>query len=242
MHVTQAGSGIVRMEEAVTHLHIPVSDRNGYSNAQITSYRTRKELNYAPPLRMEVTAWAEGRLHGTAGFGFWNHPYAPGEGIFRLPKAVWFFHATPPNNMALAKGVPGYGWKAATFNAMRWQFFALLPAAPVGFLVMRVPVLYHLLWGIGQRAIGVSEHLLDPNLIYSPHHYAIEWLPYEVRFYVDGAEVYRTAMSPSGKLGFVAWVDNQYAVVTPQGRFQWGLVGTSQPQTLHLERIQIVSL
>jgi hypothetical protein len=43
-------------------------------------------------------------------------------------------------------------------------------------------------------------------------------------------------------LGFVAWVDNQYAIVTPQGRFGSGLVEVPETQLLIMERISIEPL
>lgn len=236
MFITQTGNGIVTCTDAITRLTVPQADTDQYSNAQIASYQSSAELLYTPPLRMTVSARFEGELQGTAGFGFWN---APG---LRLPQAVWFFHASPPNKMALAKGVPGFGWKAATFDAKNWRFLALLPAAPTGFLLMRIPFLYQRLWGIGQRAIGVSEALLDQNLLQSTHIYTLEWLPYTVRFLVDGQLVHQTDQSPRGKLGFIAWVDNQYAIVTPQGQFGFGLVASSTPQALILDQLEITRL
>lgn len=238
-YITQAGKGMVNQLGTIFRLSLPPVTDETYHNAQISSYRSRRELSHKAPLRMTVRARAEGKLHGTAGFGFWNHPFAPNEGVHQLPKAVWFFHASPPSNMALALNVPGYGWKAATFDAMRWQFFALLPSAPVGFLLMRIPALYRRLWRIGQRAIGVSEYLLDSSLLADWHIYSLEWREGGVTFSVDGMPIHEADCAPHGKLGFVAWVDNQYAVVTPQGHFKYGLVDTSEPQALELEIVEI---
>jgi hypothetical protein len=236
MFITETGNGIVICTEITARLIIPQATIDAYSNAQIASYRKYDDLAYIPPLRMTVTARYEGKLHGTAGFGFWN---APG---LRLPQALWFFHTSPPNNMPLAKDVPGWGWKAATFDAKNWRFLALLPAAPLGFLLMRIPSLYRRLWGIGQQAIGVSEYLLDNDLMHSTHVYMLEWLPDSVRFFIDGELVHQTNQSPRGKLGFIAWVDNQYAIVTPQGNFGSGLLTAQTPQALILDQIEIVSL
>ena len=96
---------------------------NGYVNAQISDY---PPFRWRPPLRLTVTAQASSAaLRGTAGFGFWNHPFSPVGWSLRLPQAIWFFFGSPPNNMALAQGVPGYGWKAATISANRWPFALL---------------------------------------------------------------------------------------------------------------------
>jgi hypothetical protein len=44
---------------------------------------------------------------------------APGNPI-PLPRAIWFFYASPPSHMDLALDVPGYGWKAAMIDATSW--------------------------------------------------------------------------------------------------------------------------
>jgi hypothetical protein len=40
-------------------------------------------------------------------------------------------------------------------------------------------------------------------------------------------------------MGFVAWIDNQYAIVTPQGNFGWGLLEESAPQWIEIEELRI---
>jgi hypothetical protein len=71
------------------------------------------------------------------------------------------------------------------------------------------------------------------------HDYRIDWGPEAAVFTVDGAEVLCAPDPPRGPLGFVAWVDNQYAVATPEGRFGFGLVATAEPQWLELESVSI---
>jgi hypothetical protein len=161
--------------------------------------------------------------------------------IPRLPRAAWFFFGSPPNNMALAKGVPGYGWKAATLDTSRWLGLVMMPLAPVGFLLMRLHPLYRTLWPIAQRAIGVSERVLPVDLV-EPHTYELEWRAQSVTFRVDGEQILVTPSAPRGPLGFIAWIDNQYAVVTPQGRFKWGLLATTDQQWLALDHIEIQPL
>lgn len=238
-HISEIGTGRVRKERDGYRLHIPAADSSAYHNAQISSYRQRRDIHQHPPLRMTVRARAEGEMHGTAGFGFWNHPFAPNERVYRLPRAAWFFFGSPPNNMALAHGVAGHGWKCATFDALRWSFLALTPAAPVGFLLMRFPAFYRRLWPIGQAALGVSEHALDTSLLHEDHDYGLDWLPDRVIFRIDGEIVHETDRSPGGPLGFIAWIDNQYAIVTPQGRFGFGLVTVPSDQSLVLGAVGV---
>src|SRR5438046_3623270 len=68
-------------------------------------------------------------LRGTAGFGFWNYPFSVRGDILMLPEAIWFFYASPPSNMALVQGVPGWGWKAQVVHSMRPA--ALAPTLPL---------------------------------------------------------------------------------------------------------------
>ncbi|MBI5959533.1 MAG: hypothetical protein HY866_12405 [Chloroflexi bacterium] len=238
------GSGVVSFADHTLTCAIDPASAQQYSDAQITDYQERA-FSWSPPLRLTVRAWASHstqELKGTAGFGFWNEPFVPGErGLPRLPRAAWFFFGSPPNNMALAKGVPGWGWKAATIDAGRIGFLLLVPLAPLGFLLMRIPALYRWLWPVGQRAIGGSEARLDVDLT-QPHDYELEWHTNRVIFRVDGTQVHVSPHSPRGPLGFIAWIDNQYAVVTPQGRFNFGLIATTERQWLALDRLEIQPL
>jgi hypothetical protein len=215
-----------------------------YADAQITDYAgaPRRDFPWRPPLRMTVRAHARAdsvSLVGTAGFGFWNDPFVPvRRELPRLPRAAWFFFGGPRSDMNLALGQPGNGWKAATFDAMRPLFFCLLPLAPLGFLAMRIPALYRCLWPVGQRALGVAEMGLPGELLDTPQDYTIEWLDDRVVFFVDNRMVLESRQSPRGPLGFIAWIDNQYAVITPQGRFGWGLVACRE-QRLILNYVSI---
>lgn len=233
------GAHVIKQADGL-HLTLSMNSAAQYHDAQLNDYAGKADFRWRPPLRMEVVASAPGHpLVGTAGFGFWNHPFVPGERGLRLPKAVWFFFSAPPSNMQLAQGVSGPGWKAATIDATRWQFLALAPTAPIGVLLMRVPALYRRLWPIGQRAIGVSEHLLDAALLLERHTYSLDWQADRVCFAVDGVMVHEARVAIRGALGFIAWIDNQYAVVTPQGHIGFGLVDVPLPQTLVLERVEI---
>jgi hypothetical protein len=240
--ITEIGAGIVTRAPGELKMTLPQATERQYSNAQISDY-TGRHFSWRPPVRLTVTARASApaeHLRGTAGFGFWNHPFVPGERSVHLPQAVWFFFSSPPSNMQLARGVPGPGWKAATFDATRWPFLALLPTAPIGLLLMRIPALYNRLWPVGQRAIGVSEALLDGDLLAERHTYTIDWRMNGVTFAVDGQVAHEADTAPGGPLGFVAWMDNQYAIVTPQGQFGFGLVRVEQEQELVLEQVSIV--
>jgi hypothetical protein len=237
--LTRFGGGQTLSRDGALRLSLPAASGEAYHDAQLSDYSARDGFRWRPPARMSLRAWATGLHVGTAGFGFWNHPFGPGMRGLRLPQAVWFFFSTPPNDMRLALDVPGAGWKAATLDAARWPFLALLPAAPLGMLLMRVPALYRRLWPIGQAAIGVSERLLDAAVLDRPRTYTLDWRVDGIRFAVDGEVVHQAATGPRGPLGFIAWIDNQYAVVTPQGHFGWGVSPVQQAQTLVIEWVRV---
>jgi hypothetical protein len=244
---TQQGQGqIVRRPSALHLTLLPTEDAPEYQNAQITEYDPgKKDFQFSPPLRLTVRAYSS--LHpknmiGTAGFGFWNHPFEPGQRTYGRPQTLWFFFSAAPSDMALARGVPGNGWKAATFNAKRWQFMLLAPFAPLGILLMRSKAAYNALWGMAQNALGISEAALDINLLNSEETYVLEWRKDGATFYVDGKKVHETASVPQNALGFICWMDNQYQIVTPQGKFEGGITPVQRSQSLVITEINIESL
>lgn len=244
--ITEQGQGTVKQADNSLYLTLPDVDDSAYHNAQISDYGTEHHFNLRPPLKMTVTAHATvpaNQLRGTGGFGFWNHPFAPGESRVDVPQALWFFFSSPPSKMALAKDMPDTGWKAATFNAKRWPFFALLPTAPLAIPLMNIAPLYDALWPLGQQAIGVSEAALDGDLLLEPHTYSLEWFPDKAIFSVDDTVILEATQAiPNNALGFVAWLDNQYAIVSPKGQFGFGLVDVRQEQSLVLQDVEIKSL
>lgn len=237
---TEIGTGQVMPSAAGLELAIAPAQK-GYSDAQLTDYDpTSQAFSLCPPLTMTVTAYSPDTLAvGTTGFGFWNHPFQPGQRGFRLPQALWFFFGAPPNNMALTLDVPGAGFKTATFNARRWQFLAMLPLALPGFMLMRIPPLYRALWPIGQRALGVSEAALDSHLLQEKHTYTLDWQPQSATFLVDDKIVMQANSVPTQPLGFIAWVDNQFAIVTPQGHLDFGISPIQQRQSLIIEGLHL---
>lgn len=244
--VAEVGKGTVRAGGGTLAMTVQPS-AHSYSNAQIADYRYDNfAFRWRPPLRMTVIARASGAgrtLSGTAGFGFWNHPFSPdSRRLPHLPQAIWFFFASPPSNMALAYDVPGAGWKAASIDATRLGALMLAPAALPAALLMRVPSLYARLYPPIQRRLNIAETLLDGDLLAERHVYTLEWLADGAHFAVDGTSVLQTPCSPRGALGFVTWIDNQYAIVTPQGKLGFGIVPVAQEQALLLEQVTIEPL
>lgn len=219
-----------------------------YADAQIDDYQglPRRRFPWRPPLTLRVRArfsHPEGQLKGTAGFGFWNDPFAmTGLRAPALPRALWFFYASPPANMALALDVPGNGWKAATLDATRLPALLWAPLAPLLVPLMNFRPLYRRLWPPVQRALAVAEAPLDALADMTAwHDYRLEWGRQEARFFVDERLVLEAPRSPRGPMGFVMWLDNQYAVATPQGRFGWGLVDAPGEQWMAVEHFAITA-
>ena len=228
-----------------------------YTNAQIDDYQHLphrafpwRAFPWRPPLRLilrarfshpsvDETADPALAISGTAGFGFWNDPFGmTGRRLPALPQAVWFFYTAPPSNLKLAHDARGWGWKAATIDARRWQFAALAPTIPLAVPLMNVDAFYRRLWPIGQRAIGVAERTVPVSMT-DWHIYAIDWHRKSVRFSVDGQPLLETQHAPAGPLGLVIWLDNQYMQVTPWGQFAWGTVAKEKEEWLELDWIVV---
>jgi hypothetical protein len=224
------------------HLRLALAGarRDRYADAQIDDYAglARRRFPWRPPLRLTLRARAAESIAGTAGFGFWNNPLASlRDGGPALPSAIWFFYASPPSNMALARGVPGWGWKAACIDATQPAALAWAPLAPPVLLLNRLPAFYARIWPRVQRALRIAEAPI-PAPDDDWHTYSLEWRERWARFVVDGASVLETDRPPRGPLGFVAWIDNQWAIVTPQGHFGGGLLDT-ETQWLDLAQLRI---
>lgn len=241
-HTTQVGGGRLIIGEQGLRLALLGASNTAYADAQIDDYARlpRRRFPWRAPLRMTVRARASGVLSGTAGFGFWNNPFSPFGGWPAPPSAIWFFHAAPPSDMPLAGGVPGHGWKVATIDTARPAALALAPLALPVALLNRVPPLQRRVWPPLQRHLRIAEATIPP-LGAEWRCYTLEWLHNGARFLIDGESVLETACSPAGSLGFVAWIDNQWMVATPQGRFGWGL-SNAQHEWLDLGSIRTEQL
>lgn len=249
---TTLDTGKVHTMNSVIRMGFDSAQQGRYTDAQIDDYEglSRSQFPWRPPLRLQVrarstlpaatvnsTSESKDILRGTAGFGFWNYPFSVRGDILMLPEAAWFFYASPPSNIALVPNIPGWGWKAQIVHSMR--FGAVLDTVP-----MALTSMLGLLTGETrpasrwlQRLSGASEAMLATDMT-GWHTYTLEWRHSEACFEVDGKEVLRASQPPTRPLGFVAWLDNQYAVATPRGQLRFGTI-SSGPQWLELDFVKI---
>ena len=154
-----------------------------------------------------------------------------------LPEAIWFFYASPPSNMALVPQIPGWGWKAQVVHSMHPD--ALAASVPMGLTATwaRLTGQTQMAAQWLQKLTGTQEALL-PIAMETWHTYVLEWRQSEARFWVDDILVLQALRPPTRPLGFVAWLDNQYAVVTPRGTFRFGTVA-SEPEWFEIDSVKI---
>jgi hypothetical protein len=252
--VTRPGGGLVEIAESHLRLELSGAAAGVYSDAQIDDYsrRTHPTFLWRPPLKLTIracfshlihplpTADAEAKsrlLRGTAGFGFWNYPLSLTGAVLRLPDAIWFFGASQPSNMALVPGMPGWGWKAQVVHAHRLGALAAAGPTALSALLGRLSGRAGAAARWVQRMTGAQEALLtnDPR---EWAMYEIDWLRDSAIFRVNGAPVLVAPIPPAGPLGFVAWVDNQYAVATPRGELRFGVIA-SEREWLELDSVRI---
>jgi len=239
--------GRVECAGDVIRLSIPPTSDAAYTDAQLDDYEHALPRRFAnlPPQRLRLRArfsHPAGALKGTAGFGFWNHPFTRTGGVIEPPRNAWFFYGSPESNMQLVPRLPGHGFKAAVLNTplppaagrgMRARLTKALVGA--GNLALRLPGISALALAAARSFVQASETLLSLDMT-QWHAYELDWLPTAVIFRVDGEEVLR-GPAPAGPLGFVAWVDNYRAVATRAGLYAFAYVAVAEEQWLELKGI-----
>ena len=246
----EAGGGRLATSDSGLRMVTAMTTVSRYANAQIDDYqgRARRDFLWRPPLTLVVRARFSHRasrsagdtgLCGTAGFGFWNDPFLMTRSrIPALPRAIWFFYASPPSDIALDCGTPGFGWKAATIDALRPNAALLMLTAPLAVPLMNIRRIYRTFWPAAQRALSISEAEVPAEMT-GWHTYTVEWGVKHALFQVDGKVLLDCQTPPRGPLGLVIWLDNQYLVATPWGRLRYGLLATPGEQWLEVEWVEL---
>jgi hypothetical protein len=220
----------------------PVSQ--GYADAQIDDYGGSKRRDYSWQPGTSMSLWArfshpDGVLLGTAGFGFWNAPFGdPTVPWPTLPQATWFFYGSKPTDLPLPLEGSGRGWFVSTIDAKSVAALAIVPFAPIVLLLNNIPSIRSTIWPAVRRILGISYQQLQLSLT-DWHSYRLDWEQGECHFWVDDQRIYQAPFSPSGPLGFVCWLDNQFLVATPTGRIRWGTLQLPHEQWLEIDRLKI---
>lgn len=228
-------------------LEIPSGPAGRYRVAQLDDYRgmPRHEFGWQAPLELSLVARASARyLPGTWGFGFWNDPFSlilPAEArALRLPtfpNTAWFFFASPENYLSLRDDLPANGPLAAVFRSAAWPSILTMLALPLAPLLFVRP-LTRLIRRLGRNLINERSCALfvAPN---EYHQYRIQWETSQILFWIDHELVFSTNIFPSGAVGLIIWVDNQFAACPPNGQLQYGTLANAEPAWIDLKDLQI---
>ncbi len=239
----EINGGVVQYQAAAgwARMTVPATPANRYTNAQLDDYHPlgaragRRPMTHGAPLRLSLRARASHPAPaGTLGFGFWNEPFSTAGSVLAAPSVIWFFYASPPSDMALVPGVPGRGWKAATLTTGRWPSLLLAPGALAAILLTRLPGLGRPVMNLARRFVIAHEAPLADAALDQWHSYELNWQPAEARFSVDGVERLVSPAPSRAPLGFVTWIDNQYAIASADGHFGFGVSPLAQLQWLEI--------
>ncbi len=239
MQLFEIGGG--RVETGATQRLSTPPNPTGYVNAQLDDYHGAPRRLYPHRASMIVALRARfshgvGVLKGTAGFGFWNAPFGdPTAPWPMLPSATWFFYASEPNRLPFLRGQTG--WFASTIDARWGQSALLLPTVVPVVLGNQIRPIFNKIWPPIERWLGISAEAV-PVPMTEWHDYRLEWHETGSRFFVDDVMIHQTSASPRRPLGFVCWIDNQYMVATPRGRFGAGMVRTEQAQWMEIDGLR----
>lgn len=241
------GGAIHRGEGGALRLTLPALGR-GYADAQWddTARLPRSHFRHRPPFHAHLRARASrSDPVGTLGFGLWNDPFAFSLGqagatrkLPAPPQAMWFFYGSPPNDMAYADPGVASGWKAASLRSPR-QPGLLVAAGGLGLMAMS----WARRWQARAVAFALSrvqaaETRLDVDLS-EWHTYDLIWNPTSAEFLVDGEVRLRANQPPDPPLGFVVWIDNQFAVLSRRDGARFGVLPLPEPQWLELAELRL---
>ena len=228
-------------------LEIPPSPSSKYRLAQLDDYSglRRSEFHWNPPITLRLHARVSApTIPGTWGFGFWNDPFSVALGLGGmnqilpvLPNAAWYFFASPENYLSFRKDKPSSGFLAAAFSSPRESPLLLIPELAL------FPLLVFRSWAKRIRAkLGrsISEDSIQLSVdVTQWNDYEIDWKSDKVEFLVNSEPVLISRTSPTGPLGLVLWIDNQYASFKPSGEIKTGVLKSSTPAWMEIEGLEI---
>ncbi len=250
LHRLELGGGSVEtIAGQVTRLAVPPK-ASGYADAQLddtAALAAQARFAGDPRCAFDCAPAPRKRFRkGTLGFGFWNDPFAlslgQGGAARRLPappQALWFFYASPPADLRFTPGAAGHGWKAMQLTTRRMPTAMLVALAPAAVLLLSTAT--------AARPGAAAWRWARCR---QPRPMLAATLPIGTRTKSTGGRRYgvpprrsahaaRPRSRLSGPLGFVAWIDNQYATATPESGFRFGLIPTRQAQWLEIEAFEL---
>jgi len=228
-------------------LTVPAGTQRVYRLAQQDDTRglRRGAFRHQPPCRLSLRARVSAAdLPGTWGFGLWNDPFTTALGLGggmrslpALPNTAWFFHASALNGLTLRDDLPANGFLAGVFVSPPTQVLHyVLGGLALPLLLIRPAARW--LRRMARRLIreDSTRLTLDPT---EWHSYQLDWRRDGVRFQVDGTTQLETEISPTGPLGLVIWIDNQYAAFNADGRLRYGLEAGAEAAWLEIDELAI---
>lgn len=243
------GGRVVMLDDRSFRMELPALPR-GYADAQVDDCkrRRRSQLAWSPPANLTLRARASHPAPpGTLGFGFWNDPFGLSLGgaggrqkLPAAPQAVWFFYGAPPNDFSFVAGGAGAGWKAVSLRAPNFPSMLFVPGAMLAFLAGNVPLIRQRVVRAVVKAVEAAEAELNVPLT-EWHTYRLLWEAGRVICEVDGMPVLEAPVAPRGPLGFVAWIDNQFAVLSERTGIRFGVVPTTASAWLEIADLEIRS-
>jgi hypothetical protein len=238
---------VTNLGQGAWNLEIPPASEGKYQLAQLDDYSKlkRRSFPWKPPLKFSLRARTSAPdLPGTWGFGFWNDPFSLSLGLGggtrklpTLPHAAWFFHASAENYLSFRDDLPAQGFLAATFRSPLW---------PPILLAAAVPLMPLLIWKLTNQLFRrIARQIIRQDTAQLKHdttqwtHYSLDWQPGQVRFAVNNTPVFETSSAPNAPLGFVLWIDNQFAALPPEGGLSFGSLNTQRAAKLEIDQLQI---
>jgi hypothetical protein len=154
-----------------------------------------------------------------------------------LPNAAWFFFASPENYLSIRNDHPSSGFLAAAFHSPSTSPLRLVPQLAL------VPLLFFHPWARRIRA-KLSQVIDEQSIqlgvdVTQWNYYRLNWRTNKVEFSINSEPVFVSPTSPSGPLGLVIWLDNQYASFKPSGEIKMGVLKSSTPAWMEIEGLEI---
>ena len=241
------GAEISIRKNKVFRLLLP-SSSSLYCDSQLDDYQllARNAFKWTPPVRCVIQArTSHAEPSGTLGFGFWNDPFTmslgQGGASRRLPappQTLWFFYGSSKNDLPLDARLPGFGWKAASLRSPEVPSLILAPIAATAIGLSYIRLLRSWIIKSALRQVIAAEAILDVSML-DWHTYSIEWSKQAAIFTVDDVVVLNTQDPPDGPLGFVLWIDNQFAVASPLKGFHFGTTLTKHNEWLEVKILEL---